>query len=69
MLVDVVAKNIRYYRECENMPVEEFARRLGVSIKTVSNYENARSEPNACVVAHMAQILNVTTDQLLGIPV
>ena len=45
----------------------EFAAEVGISQRMVAYYESPEAHPPANLLPRMAQILNVTTDQLLGI--
>lgn len=55
-----------YYRRCEGINQSELADRLGVTEKTIANYENGRTEPTMDMVIRLAHALNITTDQLLA---
>ncbi len=39
---------------------------LGVSQRTVSHYENGTSEPSLQTLCKLADIFDITTDELLG---
>ncbi len=52
-------------REEVGMSQEEFAKRLGVKIKTLKNWEDDFSEPRANRLSIMAGMLNVTLRWLL----
>ena len=45
----------------------DLAERLDVTQANVSDYERGRYVPNADTIVHLAQILRVSADQLLGL--
>ena len=62
-------ENIRYFRKQKGISQEELADRLHVVRQTVSKWENGLSVPDADVLLAMADVLEVSVDQLLGIEV
>lgn len=53
-------------RQNKNMTQEELARRLGITPQAVSKWERGQSFPDISMLADMAQLLEVSTDWLLG---
>lgn len=53
---------------CQNtgMRRKEIAKRIGVSNTTLSSYTNGRCEPSIWVLDRLANVLDVSTDELLG---
>lgn len=45
----------------------QFAQKLGISASTVGMYEQARREPDNATLAKMCELLQTSTDYLLGI--
>lgn len=65
----MIEKNIKHFRKAKGMSQEEMAVKLNVVRQTVSKWENGLSVPDADVVIRMADLLNVSVSQLLGVDV
>lgn len=65
----MIDKNIKYFRKAKGISQEEMAVKLNVVRQTVSKWENGLSVPDADVLIRMAELLNVSVSQLLGIEV
>ena len=63
----MIDKNIKHFRKAKGMSQEEMAVKLNVVRQTVSKWENGLSVPDADVLIRMAELLNVSVSQLLGI--
>lgn len=63
----MIDKNIKYFRKAKGMSQEEMAVKLNVVRQTVSKWENGLSVPDADVVIRMADLLNISVSQLLGV--
>ena len=61
-----IGDKIRKYRMSIKMTQAEFAARLGVTGASVSAYENGTRQPSYYILVKIANILGVTTDNLLG---
>ncbi|MBQ1217614.1 MAG: XRE family transcriptional regulator [Clostridia bacterium] len=61
-----LAKNIRAYRTLRGLTQTEIARRLFVTPQTVSKWEKGGAIPDLTNLCHLAEILSVTPDRLLG---
>ena len=57
---------IRKYRKIKNLTQEEMAVRLGVSAPAVNKWENGNSMPDILLLAPIARLLGITTDELLS---
>lgn len=57
---------LRESRQLARMSQEKAAEKLGVSSKTISNYECGKRFPNSKLLDAMADIYGVSVDQLLG---
>lgn len=57
---------IRKYRKMKNLTQEEMAARLGVSAPAVNKWENGNSMPDIMMLAPIARLLGITTDELLS---
>lgn len=58
--------NIEAERARKGMTKENLAAALGVSIGTVKNWQNGKTEIPASKIVAMASLFSVTTDYLLG---
>lgn len=58
--------NIKKFRNAKNMSQEELAVHLHVVRQTISKWEKGLSVPDAEVLIHMAQVLDVPVSRLLG---
>lgn len=63
-----IAANIVFYRKKAGMTQAELAERLNYSDKAVSKWERAESMPDVVTLVLLAQVLEVTTDQLTTDP-
>lgn len=63
----MINENIRKARKAKGMSQEEMAVHLNVVRQTVSKWENALSVPDADVLVQMAELLDVSVGQLLGL--
>lgn len=57
---------IRQARQARGFTQERLADELGVSTGTISQWESGTREPRAVMLCHIADTLDVSTDQLLG---
>lgn len=60
-----IAENIKFYRKQSNMTQEELARRLCGKKSLISNYENGYSTPDIYTLCRLAEIFEVTLDDLV----
>lgn len=63
-----LAKNIRFLRLTHNPRITqaELAKKLGITQKSISNYEHARCLPPTYVLAAMADLFRLSLDALLN---
>lgn len=59
-------ENLRYYREKANLTPTEMAKYLNVAYNTYVGYEVRGREPKYAALCKIADLLNVSTDELLG---
>ena len=64
-----IGSTIKSLRRAKNLTQEDLAEYLGISPKAVSQWECDRTAPDISLLAPLASIFNVTTDQLLGIDI
>ncbi|MBQ8293202.1 MAG: helix-turn-helix transcriptional regulator [Bacilli bacterium] len=62
-----LSERIKKYRQDNNLTQEQFASRLFVSKQAVSKWENDRGMPDVSLYPTLAETLNVTVDELMGI--
>lgn len=60
------AQNLRKYRKICGMTQTALAKELHYSHTAIANYESGRNEPSLSDLCHLADVLGVSTDQLLG---
>lgn len=61
-----IADNIRLFRKANNLTQEELSKQLGGSKNLVSNYENGISTPDIYTLVKLADIFDITLDELVG---
>ena len=61
-----IKKNIREYRLMQRMTQGELAEKLGGKKSLVSNYENGYSVPDIFTLVALADIFDVSVDELIG---
>ena len=68
MTTDFLAlrKNISIYRKLLNLTQEELSNKLGGSKNLVSNYENGKNVPDIFKMWELADIFDITIDELVG---
>lgn len=57
---------IRKYRKISGMTQEDMANRLGVTTPAVNKWENNNTLPDVALLAPIARLLGITTDELLS---
>lgn len=60
-------ENIKHFRKAKGISQEEMAVKLNVVRQTISKWENGLSVPDADVLIHMAELLDVSVSSLLEI--
>ena len=61
-----MGKRIADLRKAKGMTQEQLAQRMGVTAQAVSKWENDLSCPDVTSLPQLAEVLDVTTDELLG---
>ena len=61
-----LANNIRFYRKSLNLTQEQLATKLNGRKSLISNYENGHSTPDIFMLIKLADIFDVTLDELVG---
>lgn len=65
--MNIVCANITRYRQEQGLKQKELADILGVNFKTLSGWENGRSNPDLMLLPSICRALHITLDQLYGI--
>lgn len=60
-------ENLKIARERKGLSQKEISEIVGVAKSTYSLYESGNREPNVQTIKKIADVLNVTADELLGI--
>lgn len=58
---------IKDLREDADLKQSELAQAVGISQKTLSNYETGKTNPDSYAIIKLAEFFNVSTDYLLGV--
>lgn len=61
-----IADNLRFFRKANSLTQEELSKQLGGSKNLVSNYENGISTPDIYTLVKLADIFDITLDELVG---
>jgi transcriptional regulator with XRE-family HTH domain len=62
----VLSKRLKYLRKKKNLSQEGLSKLVNSTKGTISNYENEHSTPSNEMLVHLAEVLDTTTDYLLG---
>ena len=60
-------ENLKNARERKGMSQKDVAEEIGVAKSTYSLYESGNREPNVQTIKKIADVLNVSADELLGL--
>lgn len=60
--------SLRALRINENMTQEESAKKLGVTARTISNWETGKSFPNAEQIKMIEKLYNINYDSIIFLP-
>ena len=61
-----IADNIRFFRKANNLTQEELSKQHKKKKNLVSNYENGISTPDIYTLVKLADIFDITIDELVG---
>lgn len=61
----MVGKNIKKFRQSQNMSQEELAERLNVTRQAISNWETGKTQPDIDTLHNISMILGVTIEELI----
>ena len=64
-----ISERIAYYRKLNSMTQAELASRLNVSTQAVSKWEQKISSPDISLLPELAEIFNISIDELFGMKV
>lgn len=60
-----IANNIKFYRKQLGLTQEELANKLCGKKSLISNYENGYSTPDVITLCKLAEIFDITLDELV----
>ena len=60
-------ENLRFFRKSKHIQQKSVADALGIPHSTYNGYESGKREPNFETLKRLALILDVSTDELLGL--
>ena len=63
--VKKLGANLKRIRIKKNITQIEIAKKLGVDRSFISNLENAKTNPTLATITNLAQVLGVSTNELL----
>ena len=61
-----LGKSLKYMRECHNMSQSQLAGKLWLDRSSISGYEIGKRMPDILILWEMAEIMNVSLDELDG---
>ena len=61
------AKNLRKYRKRKHYTQVELGKKLNYGSTAIANYESGRNEPSFDSLIKLAETLDITIDELLGV--
>ena len=64
--VEVFGKRLKELRKANGYTIEQFAAMVGISKSTLGYYENDKRMPDIEILARIANVLNVSADNLIG---
>lgn len=64
--MSVISENIKYLRKQAGYTQEQFAIKVGIKRSVVGAYEEKRAEPRLQTLLSIAEVLNVTADDLIA---
>ena len=67
MRSELIGQRLRETRLQRGLSQQEAASRAGISMNSLYHYEKGNKVPSAVVLARLAEVLNVSTDYLLGL--
>ena len=60
------SSNLKKFRQYWDLKQEDLALKIGKTKQTVSSYETGRRQPDFITLKKIAEVLSVTTDELIG---
>ena len=62
----LIGKHLREYRKKKGIKRTDFAKNIGITYSTACKYESNLRNPSVEILVKMADVLEVSTDELLG---
>ncbi len=63
--MDQIGKNIKKYREERGITQEQLAAQMNVTRQAVSNWENAKTQPDLDTLFRLSQIFGISVEELI----
>jgi len=67
--MDSLGQRIMSYRKKAGLSQKALAKAIGVSASLANHYENDKRDPSTQTLVKIADVLNVTSDKLLGLEI
>lgn len=64
----VTVEPIKAYREANSISQEVLAKMLGVTVATVSRWENGKRRPRGADLNRLCSVTGISADVILGVP-
>lgn len=64
----ILGSNISRYRKEQGLTQQELAKLLNISYQAVSKWENGQTAPDLYLLPHIAEVLKISVDRLIGCP-
>lgn len=66
-VLPVICERIKFYREQRGLEQKEFARMIGITPNTISNWENGRTRPDINLLPNICDALNISFYDLFNL--
>ena len=66
-MLNTLGERIAYYRKKKDLTQEQLAEQCSISAQAVSKWENNLTAPDISLLPHLAEIFDITCDELLGV--
>lgn len=60
-----IGKNIKKFREDNNITQDKLAEEMNVTRQAISNWENAKTQPDIDTIFKLSQIFNVSVEEII----
>ena len=66
--IPVICQKIKYYREQKGLEQKALGAKIGVIANSISNWENGKSRPDIALLPKICDALDITMNDLIGMP-